>query len=414
MNNNLLSSSPKDIDIGNIIETGVYLNLIFFTISFVLFWMLLRNISKRNMLIILAGLAVAYGNKMSVENTLLIREYQLAEVFIIALTLLSVNYVSAIYNEKKISIKSYFWGFVIVVVGALSTGYLNAIYILLIGCVMIALAYRYGRIKDTIFIVGSALLGLIISWVIYNGFFNFLLYKTVHTSRAFESPIKVFDYVFNRDLIQGCFTIYGLIAVVFMFLIILFSSRRKALIKLDTYLWLPLVAVVSMYLIQYTAVLKMSRYSYPLISVAALIFPLLMNLLPKIPFYILGVATTVFYVLIGFLSPVVRTYGWNYIKKEMSHPTMIYRLNSTEIVQIIPCLNDTVNYEICNTRFNYTISENTNNGENQSDTGVLLLPDRIVMKSNCKDFPQDVIKDRRSLVGKSISLVATKRGKEGY
>ena len=122
----------------------------------------------------------------------------------------------------------------------------------------------------------------------------------------------------------------------------------------------------------------------------------------------MGVATTVFYVLIAFVSPVVRTYGWNYIKNEMSHPTMIYRLNSTEIVQIIPCLNDTVNYEICNTQFN-TISENTDRGEIQSDVKVFKLPDRIVMKSNCKDFPQDVIKDRRRLVGKSISIVATKK-----
>ena len=85
-NNNLFTSSPKDVDIGNIIETGVGLNLLFFSISFLLFWALLRNIAKRNILIILVGLAVAFGNKMSIENTLLIREYQLAEVFIIALT----------------------------------------------------------------------------------------------------------------------------------------------------------------------------------------------------------------------------------------------------------------------------------------------------------------------------------------
>ena len=410
-NNNLFTSSPKDVDIGNIIETGVGLNLLFFSISFLLFWALLRNIAKRNILIILVGLAVAFGNKMSIENTLLIREYQLAEVFIIALTLLSVNYVYAISNAKKISIAGYFFKFGLIVSGALSTGYLNAIYVLLIGCVIIVYACRYGRAKDVIFIVGSAILGLIMSWVIYNGFFNFLLYKTVHTSRAFESPIKVFDYVFDRDLLKGCFTIYGLKVVILMLLIILFSSKRKALLKLDSYLWLPLIAVVSMYLIQYTAVLKMSRYSYPLVSITTLILPLLMNLLPKISSYIFGVVMTLFYILIGFVSPVVKTYGWNHIKKEMSQPAMIYRLNSTEIVQLIPCLSDTVSYEVCNTQFN--VSESTNKDEKQSDEEVSQLPNRIVMKSNCKDFPHEVINDRRRLVGKSISIIVTKSVKEG-
>ena len=411
LNNNILASSPKDIDVGNIIETGVYLNLIFFSISFLLFWALLRNISGRKILIILVGLAVAFGNKMSIENTLLIREYQLAEMFIIALTLLSVNYLSAISNDKRISIISYFFKFGFIVAGALSTGYLNAIYVLLIGGVIIVFDCRYGKAKDVIFIVGSAIFALIVSWVIYNGFFNFLLYKTVHTSRAFESPIKVFDYVFNRDLMQGCFTIYGLKAMILMLLIILFTSDRKALLKFNSYLWLPIIAAVAMYLIQYTAVLKMSRYSYPLISVTTLILPLFMNLLPKISSYIFGVVTTVFYVLIGFVSPVVKTYGWNYIRKEMSQPAMIYRLNSTEIVQIIPCLSDTVSYEVCNTQF--SISESTNKEDKRSYEKVLELPNRIVLKSNCKDIPQELIKERRRLVGKSISIVATKSVKDG-
>ena len=404
--NDFLSSSPKDVDIGNIIEIGGCLNLIFFSLSFLLYWALLRKIVKRNVLLILVGLVIAYGCKMSVENTLLIREYQLAEVFIIALTLLSVNYIMAISVNKRISIKNYFFGFAFIVSGVLSTGYLNAIYVLLIGLLMIAFACHFRRQKDVILIVGSALFALIISWIIYNGFFNFLLYKTVHTSRAFESPIRVLDYVFYRDLMEGCFSIYGLIAMALMLLVILFSSQRKALFKFESYLWLPIIAVLSMYLIQYAAVLKMSRYSYPYIALSTLFLPLLMNLTPKILSYVFGVASILFYSLSGLLLPVVKTYGWNYMRKEMSRSAMIYGLNSTEIIQIIPCLSDTVIYEIRNIRFG-NIIDNTNSVENQIIMENQQLPYRIVMKSNCKDLSSDVIKERRRLIGKSISIVTT-------
>lgn len=405
-NNNLFTSTPKDVDIGNIIETGVGLNLLFFSISFLLFWALLRNIAKRNILIILVGLAVAFGNKMSIENTLLIREYQLAEVFIIALTLLSVNYVYAISNAKKISIAGYFFKFGLIVSGALSTGYLNAIYVLLIGCVIIVYACRYGRAKDAIFIVGSAIFALIISWVIYNGFFNFLLYKTVHTSRAFESPVKVLEYVFVRDISNGSFKIYGLSLLIFALAFILVMGRGKELFKIQAYLWLPILAIISIYLVQYTAVLKMSRYSFPLMPIVALVFPLVLCKLPKIPSQILGVALSLFYIFSVFANPVTKTYGWGYVQKQLEHGATIYGLNSTEIVQVIPCLNDTAIYRLVSCKeallMDCVADRNLQNDNSINRKNYL---NRVVMKSSCKDIPQSMIEERRRLIGRQISVI---------
>lgn len=405
-NNNLFTSSPKDVDIGNIIETGVGLNLLFFSISFLLFWALLRNIAKRNILIILVGLAVAFGNKMSIENTLLIREYQLAETFLIFLTLVSVTYINKLYSKQNISLSFYGVMFSISVAGALSTGYLNAIYVLLIGVVLIYASIKTDNKKLSVLIVCSALLGLLIAWAMYLGFFNFILYKTVHTSRAFESPVKVLEYVFVRDISNGSFKIYGLSLLIFALAFILVMGRGKELFKIQAYLWLPILAIISIYLVQYTAVLKMSRYSFPLMPIVALVFPLVLCKLPKIPSQILGVALSLFYIFSGFANPVTKTYGWGYVQKQLEHGVTIYGLNSTEIVQVIPCLNDTAIYRLVSCKeallMDCLADRNLQNDDSISRKNYL---NRVVMKSSCKDIPQSMIEERRRLIGRQISVI---------
>ena len=336
----------------------------------------------------------------------MIREYKLAETFLIFLTLVSVTYINKLYSKQNISLSFYGVMFSISVAGALSTGYLNAIYVLLIGVVLIYASIKTDNKKLSVLIVCSALLGLLIAWAMYLGFFNFILYKTVHTSRAFESPVKVLEYVFVRDISNGSFKIYGLSLLIFAIAFILVMGRGKELFKIQVYLWLPILAIISIYLVQYTAVLKMSRYSFPLMPIVALVFPLVLCKLPKIPSQILGVALSLFYIFSGFANPVTKTYGWGYVQKQLEHGATIYGLNSTEIVQVIPCLNDTAIYRLVSCKeallMDCLADRNLQNDDSICRKNYL---NRVVMKSSCKDIPQSMIEERRRLIGRQISVI---------
>ena len=402
----LFNLSPKDIDVGYISCVGFILNILLFCVSFVLMLLLLKVLFKDKIILILVGLAVCFATPLSIENTLLIREYQLAETFLIFLTLVSVTYINKLYSKQNISLSFYGVMFSISVAGALSTGYLNAIYVLLIGVVLIYASIKTDNKKLSFLIVGSAFFGLLIAWAMYLGFFNFILYKTVHTSRAFESPVKVLEYVFVRDISNGSFKIYGLSLLIFAIAFILVMGRGKELFKIQAYLWLPILAIISIYLVQYTAVLKMSRYSFPLMPIVALVFPLVLCKLPKIPSQILGVALSLFYIFSGFANPVTKTYGWGYVQKQLEHGVTIYGLNSTEIVQVIPCLNDTAIYRLVSCKeallMDCLADRNLQNDDSISRKNYL---NRVVMKSSCKDIPQSMIEERRRLIGRQISVI---------
>ena len=218
--------------------------------------------------------------------------------------------------------------------------------------------------------------------------------------------MKVLEYVFVRDILSGSFKIYGLSLLIFAIAYILVMGRGKELFKIQAYLWLPILVIITIYLVQYTAVLKMSRYSFPLMPIVALVFPLVLCKLPKIPSQILGVALSLFYIVSGFANPVTKTYGWGYVQKQLERGATIYGLNSTEIVQVIPCLNDTATYRLESRKEALLMRP-------EADTDSLcpnsidgyIYPGRVVMKSSCKDIPQSMIKERRRLVGRQISVI---------
>ena len=90
-------------DVHSLSWRGGALNLVFFAISFLLMYKLLRRLFGDNILLVLAGLAIAFGNWMSIRNTMLIREYQMAESGIIMLTLIGVVLVQTIRANGIVS-----------------------------------------------------------------------------------------------------------------------------------------------------------------------------------------------------------------------------------------------------------------------------------------------------------------------
>ena len=101
-----------------------------------------------------------------------------------------------------------------------------------------------------------------------------------------------------------------------------------------------------------------------------------------------------------------KTYGWGYVQKQLEHGATIYGLNSTEIVQVIPCLNDTAIYRLvsCKEALLMDCLADRNLLNDDSICRINYL-NRVVMKSSCKDIPQSMIEERRRLIGRQISVI---------
>lgn len=323
---------------------GGALNLVFFAISFLLMYKLLRRLFGDNILLVLAGLAIAFGNWMSIRNTMLIREYQMAESGIIMLTLIGVALVQTIRANGFVDKKRLLLFLSLVTAYVISLGYFNAVYVLLFGVGIMLSCYKNKR-KDVIWILLlSGIVAVVMAWIIYPGFFNFLLHDSVHKEKAFSSVKNIFRYLFVRDLSFQFFTVYGVFIMAFVTLLVLLSKKRMHLFKSERFHWIPVVTLACMVFIQYASVLKMPRYYYALMPMMSLAVPQVIACVPKSWKGYFELLVIFYFPIITLMFPVRENYGWAALKGNLQHPSILYRLNPNEVVQLVPCMNDTVDY----------------------------------------------------------------------
>lgn len=337
-----------EFDVQEFSWRGGILNLFFFSLSFFLMYKLLRCIFGRRSLLVFVGLAVAFGNFMSIRNTLLIREYQMAETGIIALTLLGVSLVLKLREKQTINWQKFGIGFALVIAYVISLGYFNAVYVLLFGMGIMYTVWHYGERKGVLFLLLSAVGALVVAWIMYPGFFNFLLHESVHRERAFSSVRNIFRYVFIRDIGAMFFTRYGLFVMAGLLLVVIFSKNVKRLFRSPNFAWIPVIVVLSMLFILYASILKMPRYYYPLMPMFALIVPHIISAVPKSWKGYFEILLCLYFPIIVVLYPIRENYRWAQLKHELDHPVTFYKLNPNEVVQLIPCTGDEHTYRINN------------------------------------------------------------------
>ncbi len=95
----------KSGDIAPIILRGGILNLLFFTISFIFFFMLMRRLFPENKLLQFAAVFCAFMSTAAISNTLFLRPYQIQETLFIMFVfyfVLSIDRNKNIIYEKKL------------------------------------------------------------------------------------------------------------------------------------------------------------------------------------------------------------------------------------------------------------------------------------------------------------------------
>lgn len=372
---------------------GFWLNMLIFASSFVVFYKLTSVVFNGDLFLILLSLSIAFANTYSIENTLLMREYQLAEFSIVLLTFIVAKFLR-IEKPTNAIISKYVILISIAIALTLSSGYLNAFYLLALALFVIIYAIKVKKIELLVAVFLSGVIGLLLSWLIYCGFFNFLIYDSVHTKRAFESIFQVADYLFVRDISNGILTIPVVALLMVSLVVLIISHNRRKICEINSYIWVPILAIISMVLVQYTAVLKMSRYIYPFVSIFILIVPCILRILGRGRWVkLLSILLILYFPTLSLIRPVKKNYGWEHISQQLADGAVICQLNSTEISQVIPCMNDNAKYYIMN---------------NPSITAIPKEYSKVVMKKNNHNIEKGLISDQKALIGKSIVIATIK------
>ena len=382
-------------DIHSFVMRGGVVNLLFFAVSFFFMYKLLRRIFGSRSLLVFAGLAMAMGNWMSIRNTLLMREYQMAETGIIVLTLIGVTLIAKLRNREPICRRKFLIGFSLVVAYVISLGYFNAIYVLLFGVGVMAACWHYGDKKSVLMIVAAGMIAVVVAWLLYPGFFNFLIHESVHREKAFEleRTSNLFRYVFMRDLMMQFFTVYGTVIMLSLFVIVLASPNRRQLFHSCNFAWIPVIVLVCMMVIQYASILKMPRYYYPLMPVFALIVPHVMSAVPKSWTGYFEVLVLLYMPSVVVLFPVHENYGWKPLGKALDRAeTSFYKLNPNEIVQLVPAMDDERVYSI----------RNHNQLDLSRDSSF------VVTKADVALSPDSFAVEKKTLGGKHIFMYKSK------
>lgn len=325
---------------------GGLLNLVFFALSFVIMYRLLRKVFGSNSLLVFAGLALAFGNWLAVKNTLLVREYQMAETAILAFTYIGISLIIALRNMEEINLKKYFVGIVLSVAFVMSLGYFNAVFVGLFGLSILFAAYKYRQKKLIFWLLLSAATGIVVAYIMYPGFFNFLLHDSVHKEKAFSSVRNIYGNVVYRDLVMQFFTLPGVILAGIALLAVLIWGDRKQLLKSGNFAWISVLVVVAMFVIQYASVLKMPRYYFPIVPLLVLVVLHVFKCLPKSMKGYFELLFILYFPVLNVLFPTRVNYRWKNLHSGLTQDAIIHKLNPNEVAQIMPCMEDSVKYTI--------------------------------------------------------------------
>ena len=335
---------------------GCILNLIFFSIAFIFLYKAGRLLFPAARWALCAMLALAFGCRASGESILLVREYEMATAAIIW-------FVYEIIRSLKL--KQYdvitMLRLCMAVAIVMSTGYLNAYFLTLSSLIYLIFTYRQTTFRHTLRVCLVLLSGLLVAQAMYIGYFNFILHDNPHTRMAFGQLSTALSKTFLRDVCSQTFTWPGiwliLIITILPSCVKIFRESRKMYDSSLLAMLISAAALISIFLVQYTSILREARYSYPYIPLLALCLPVLISRYKEYHRVGLATAVTLFYLIVAVWESPTTAYGWSYLRYQLKDGAVLYNLNPNEIPLIAPVLtsgsvykldpkSDTINYII--------------------------------------------------------------------
>lgn len=276
-------------NMGQIMNRGFLLNILFFLIGFIFFYKLATTLFTNKILVIVV-VAIAFLNPASVGNTLFLRPYQLQEVLFIIFSYLFVRNSFSIIDSQKIDTWKNMLLLAFVASLVLLSGYFAIFYVLILASVLIALSYKYKSKNNIPFYIFTFFLAYIFVLVLYVNY-NYGL----TAGRATESLSKLDGAVIFQNIINSFVSLFseikefylGLPAIILILLsaIGIFIVKRNSGNDKKVYHWLSfclaICGIVWMLIVIFFAPYKLVRYIMPILPVISLVIPFIFSYYSK-------------------------------------------------------------------------------------------------------------------------------------
>jgi len=180
----------KTGDMKLIVFRGGFLNLIFFTVSFIFFFLLIRLLFPNSVILQYLAAACAFLSTATISNTLFLRPYQLQETMFIIFCYYfakNINIQNFICADKSVIINKLLTLLCLSFITALTllTGYYAVLFIGLFGIYIIYINCRNKTYKEILFYFFVLCLGVLLALALYPKFFaGFTSYRAAGTSRT--------------------------------------------------------------------------------------------------------------------------------------------------------------------------------------------------------------------------------------
>lgn len=342
---------------------GGILNLCLLSLTYLALWHLTHLLWRRKhtVWVSAATCAAAFLSPGAADCAMLVREYQLATLSIVLYVICIVK----IYRRLALTLQRPHTALLLALTGSvalsLSSGYLNAYFLLItpIVCIVPLMLSTNRRVsmRFIITIVLCCLCGLLLALALYSGWFNFILHKNTHTAKAFEHINYAVRFGLKRDIIELGLTIpvavfTAAIGLAGLITFIRKHNLRKAVSSpenMDVFLTVALIisSALTIMLVQYTSLLHEARYSFPFMPVLSLIIPLcLFRAFPAKLLQPLSVVIITYYLFLGYGQVPCRDFKWIEQRHTLAKGAVFKHLNPNEQIILYPVLTDTAHYTI--------------------------------------------------------------------
>ena len=285
------------VDIKNIIMTGTILNCIFFILSFIFLYKILKLIFEYKYDCILFSLLIMSLSPISISFSMFLRPYQMQETFFIVIIYLVID---TIYNNKY-SLKNLIITSIIAGIGYL-TLYSSMLFVLILSAMLfINYIVKYLKFAEKVnifntlikiesykiilYYASAFISALFVSRLLYASFFSSLFNANNRASNSLKFSGKLFDYINNLSfdgLLSLIITYLSLMVIIYLFYLKKNNKNFFINIKKDKFKLLIFIIILGLlYAIlgDFTSPFKLERYSAPSYILILFIFPLIFSII---------------------------------------------------------------------------------------------------------------------------------------
>jgi len=343
----------KTGDIKPIIFRGGILNLIFFTVSFIFFYLLMKLFFVNSRLLQISATACAFLSTAAISNTLFLRPYQIQETMFIIFCYYffkTLNLKKYLIIEEKLNINTrLFFVLSIVTAFTLLTGYYSIIFIGLFGLYVVFIKSKKNNYHEIGYYIITLFFGFSFARLFYtryfSGFFSYRASETKQTllSNVYKNLISSIE-IAGIELQRHFFT-YSVIAVCVLCLILLIYSKKKIIIQTQEF-FIFITSILYIIIVMVFAPFKTLRYVMPVFPFLVLLPAMMIYLIQQKKLYFLLVFLLCFAFLNDALNQnkIENLYRGkpvsNYYNRDIDVPVFVINTSMYKYADLVPYFND--------------------------------------------------------------------------